>query len=556
MISQETLENFCKLLLYISERERSIEISRQVLSDLKEYDSFQIFKSIDIESKNKIDTYSLINFLGIKGIYCTEEESSLIILFFDQDYDNTLSYSELINLIQSEKILKRPLNKFQLKDKIPYNVEYSLIKLLEKEVDLVRNIIYKLKDIKCRYDFNIHNLFHLMKYFNTITNNSLKNFLNKNEISYIESDIKNIIKRLDLNKDGVVDYCEFHAFFGFPDCVYCCPCASCDSCGKCLCDTCYNNIPCYFHGIIPNKDNNKNNYFLNYESEYANTYYKDYEQDNDNSIYNNLNNTNTNNNFINNNSNNNNLNKINNKNSKNISKGLSMRISPNKENNIKEDIDIKNQFNNFLLLLMKAETDIEKIKIELAKNQDFNIIDIFLFFDQNNKNFLTKDDLLTTLNSLKLENIDDFIINLLFKRFDLTQKNEINYADFFDMLIPFEKEYRNDVDKRKQKKEILSEDLKEILRKVFNEIIKYEYEINEMRKKFDILIMKLKDIFELFDKDKKGYFDFDEFIKYMNDNKLLEDTSLNADLVFIRFDKNRNGKIIFEELADEIQPLY
>ena len=555
MISQETLENFCKLLLYISERERSIEISRQVLSDLKEYDSFQIFKSIDIESKNKIDTNSLINFLGIKGIYCTEEESSLIILFFDQDYDNTLSYSEFINLIQSEKILKRPLNKFQLKDKIPYNVEYSLIKLLEKEVDLVRNIIYKLKDIKCRYDFNIHNLFHLMKYFNTITNNSLKNFLNKNEISYIESDIKNIIKRLDLNKDGVVDYCEFHAFFGFPDCVYCCPCASCDSCGKCLCDTCYNNIPCYFHGIIPNKDNNKNNYFLNYESEYANTYYKDYEQDNDNSIYNNLNNTNTNNNFIN-NSNNNNLNKINNKNSKNISKGLSMRISPNKENNIKEDIDIKNQFNNFLLLLMKAETDIEKIKIELAKNQDFNIIDIFLFFDQNNKNFLTKDDLLTTLNSLKLENIDDFIINLLFKRFDLTQKNEINYADFFDMLIPFEKEYRNDVDKRKQKKEILSEDLKEILRKVFNEIIKYEYEINEMRKKFDILIMKLKDIFELFDKDKKGYFDFDEFIKYMNDNKLLEDTSLNADLVFIRFDKNRNGKIIFEELADEIQPLY
>ena len=555
MISQETLENFCKLLLYISERERSIEISRQVLSDLKEYDSFQIFKSIDIESKNKIDTYSLINFLGIKGIYCTEEESSLIILFFDQDYDNALSYSEFINLIQSEKILKRPLNKFQLKDKIPYNVEYSLIKLLEKEVDLVRNIIYKLKDIKCRYDFNIHNLFHLMKYFNTITNNSLKNFLNKNEISYIESDIKNIIKRLDLNKDGVVDYCEFHAFFGFPDCVYCCPCASCDSCGKCLCDTCYNNIPCYFHGIIPNKDNNKNNYFLNYESEYANTYYKDYEQDNDNSIYNNLNNTNTNNNFIN-NSNNNNLNKINNKNSKNISKGLSMRISPNKENNIKEDIDIKNQFNNFLLLLMKAETDIEKIKIELAKNQDFNIIDIFLFFDQNNKNFLTKDDLLTTLNSLKLENIDDFIINLLFKRFDLTQKNEINYADFFDMLIPFEKEYRNDVDKRKQKKEILSEDLKEILRKVFNEIIKYEYEINEMRKKFDILIMKLKDIFELFDKDKKGYFDFDEFIKYMNDNKLLEDTSLNADLVFIRFDKNRKGKIIFEELADEIQPLY
>ena len=168
MYSSETEKKLGKLLMILAEGERTIEISRQVLSDLKEFDSFQIFKNIDIEDNNKIDSYSILNYLRIKGIYCSEEEASLIVLFYDQDYDNALSYPEFINIIQSDKVLKKSLNKSP-KDKIPFEVDYSLNKLLEKEVELSRNIIYALKDIKCRYDFNIHNLYHKLKYYNSIT---------------------------------------------------------------------------------------------------------------------------------------------------------------------------------------------------------------------------------------------------------------------------------------------------------------------------------------------------------------------------------------------------
>ena len=73
MCSYETEKRLGKILMLLAEGERSIEISRQVLSDLKEFDSFQIFKNIDMEDKNKIDCFTLINFLRIKGIYCTEE---------------------------------------------------------------------------------------------------------------------------------------------------------------------------------------------------------------------------------------------------------------------------------------------------------------------------------------------------------------------------------------------------------------------------------------------------------------------------------------------------
>ena len=567
MCSLETEQKLCKLLLILAEGERTIEISRQVLSDLKEFDSFQIFKNIDIEDKNKIDCYSIINFLRIKGIYCTEEEASLIILFYDQNYDNVLSYPEFINVIQSEKSLKNNLNK-PPKDKIPFDVDYSLGKLLEKEVELSRKFIYALKDIKCRYDFNIHNLYHKIKYFNSITNESLRAFFQKNEVSFLESDIKLILKRLDLNKDGIIDLCEFHALLGFPDCIYCCPCLSCNSCGKCLCESCYNNIPCYSHGTIQNKKNNKNDY----DEKYNYNYYSMGNILNENIILPHQLESSRN------------LNSINkyetsfdNDNKeierKNISKGLAIRTSPrrnynpieinlNKNDNLNLNIKEKNQFNDFLKLLMSAESQIEEAKIELAKKEDFSCADAFKIFVKDNNDYITKDDLKYGLFLLDL-NVDDFIINLLFKRFDLNKKDELSYADFFDMLIPFEKIYRDNIEQKTQKSfsceqslNLISNETKEIIKIVFNIIINYEVEINEKRKDLSILKRKLKDIFYLFDKDDIGFFGFEEFKKYIEENKLINDKNLNGDLLFIRFDKNRNGKIIFEELSDEFEALY
>ena len=490
MCSPETEQKLCKLLLILADGERTIEISRQVLSDLKEFDSFQIFKNIDIEDKNKIDCYSIINFLRIKGIYCTEEEASLIILFYDQDYDNVLSYPEFINVIQSEKSLKNNLNK-PPKDKIPFDVDYSLGKLLEKEVELSRKFIYALKDIKCRYDFNIHNLYHKIKYFNSITNESLRAFFQKNEVSFLESDIKLILKRLDLNKDGIIDLCEFHALLGFPDCIYCCPCLSCNSCGKCLCESCYNNIPCYSHGTIQNKKNNKNDF----DEKYNYNYYSMGNILNENIILPHQLESSRNLNSINKyetsfDNNNKEIER------KNISKGLAIRTSPrrkynpieinlNKNDNLNLNIKEKNQFNDFLKLLMSAESQIEEAKIELAKKEDFSCADAFKIFVKDNNDYITKDDLKYGLFLLDL-NVDDFIINLLFKRFDLNKKDELSYADFFDMLIPFEKIYRDNIEQKTQKSfsceqslNLISNETKEIIKNVFNIIINYEVEINE-----------------------------------------------------------------------------
>ena len=131
------------------------------------------------------------------------------------------------------------------------------------------------------------------------------------------------------------------------------------------------------------------------------------------------------------------------------------------------------------------------------------------------------------------------------------------------MLIPFEKIYRDNIEQKTQKSfsceqslNLISNETKEIIKNVFNIIINYEVEINEKRKDLSILKRKLKDIFYLFDKNDIGFFGFEEYKKYIEENKLINDKNLNGDLLFIRFDKNRNGKIIFEELSDEFEALY
>ena len=623
MCSVETERLVSKLFMTLAEGERSIEISRQVLSDLIEFDPYKIFKTLDIEGKNKIDSSNILAYLRNKGIYASEQEASLLILFYDQDFDGVLSYPEFIHLINSDKNVQK-MSYNSKNEKLPYNIDYSLGKLLEKEIELSRKILFLLQDIKSRYDFNVHNIYHSVKNYDSITPDGVRKFLDKNEVSYLNSDIKSIIRRLDLNKDGRIELFEIHALFGFPNCVYCCPYSSCSICGVCYCDSCYSESPCYFHGIIHNNkddNSNKNNSNKNQVNEnnqnYENIIYKT-EQNSNNSL-------NKNNNFdnnysmpnINKNMNltqpnskidkfqtsipkvNTDTNVLNNQEKEDyeekLSKTLSIRKSPGRKygpieidlsnsraintvccpcrqvqnvqdypinNNIEElnNFELK-QFNDFLRLLMKTERTIEQIKIDLSLNQDFNCEDSFRIFEKNNRGYLTRDDLKYGLYLLDII-VDDFTINLLFKRFDLKKYNEINYADFFDMLIPFEKKYRTDIEKRqpkifdfRPKNEIFNNNTIKCLKNTLILIIKCEKEINEIRKGFSILMRKLKNIFKLFDKNENGYFIFDEYIDYLKKYNLTED-SLNVDLLFIRLDKNRNGKIDFVELADEIEALY
>ena len=221
----------------------------------------------------------------------------------------------------------------------------------------------------------------------------------------------------------------------------------------------------------------------------------------------------------------------------------------------------QNQFNEFMKKLMEVESQIEGAKISLAKNPDFNSEDAFKLFELNDKEYLDINDIKEGLNLIGLYPTERQL-NLLMKRFDLQKNGYISYADFFDMIVPFEKNQRQIVDNREPKFNYPSGSLsifkgKTIsdLKNLFKIIIKAEEDINNERKILGTLRLKLKEIFTLLDKKGKGYFEIDELYAYLENNGLL-DKDKDADLLFIRFDKKRNGKIDYPEVEDELQTLY
>ena len=66
--------------------------------------------------------------------------------------------------------------------------------------------------------------------------------------------------------------------------------------------------------------------------------------------------------------------------------------------------------------------------------------------------------------------------------------------------------------------------------------------------------MKLRDIFGLLDCCRNGYITNSDLMMYLQKECLLGDIK-DADLLFIRLDKNRNGKIDYREVEDEITTL-
>ena len=94
-----------------------------------------------------------------------------------------------------------------------------------------------------------------------------------------------------------------------------------------------------------------------------------------------------------------------------------------------------------------------------------------------------------------------------------------------------------------------------IIKNLLDSIIKYENKFNFMRRGFTTLNLKLKKIFGKIDIGKNGYFSNDDLVVYMKKNRIFTDNK-ELDLLFIRLDKNRNGKIDYKEIYDETHPIY
>ena len=476
--SPSTLIKVGTLLSTLSEAEKDIDISRQILNENFDFEPYMIFTYLDRENKNKIAIDDIIYYLNLKNIYVSKEEANKIISFYDEDKDNQLSYMEFIYLIQSSKhIINVNGNLYNRKvyenKKISQNVEYSFIQLLDKELSLVRRIFSLINEIKSQGDYDIEKLFNLMKIYTNITAEGIDKFFTEilqKPINRQSNFIRNIIKRIDINNDGRIDLNEFKNFFNTHKTT---------------------NI----EELNLKKDNNINN-----------------------------------NNLI---------------------------INMNNQNDV-SDFVFDNKFNDFITELMSIEEKIENAKIDLALRHDFNIENIFRFFDFDNKGYITINDFERGFNKLSLYP-NPLEIKVVFNKYDSNMKNQINFGDLFDMFTPFERDYRIMVENRKPIENEFMLSTKIYLVNLIKEIISNENKLNYLKRQFINFKKRLREIFADIDRDNKGYFDIEDWSSYLKRksklNGVINDNKKGRYLLFIRLDKKRRGRVDYCDLMDELNPI-
>ena len=591
MISPDTESQIIKLLLTLADLERQVEINRQVLSQNLDFDAYQAFRYIDTDNKNSINSENLLNFLNKNGICTNLNELQYLILFYDENQDGCLSYTEFLNMILSEsnyslrKLARERIGSTFPKINLPFNVEYSIVKLFEKELYLIREISCLINFLKSKCDFNTHELYHLIKGNNEfIKPENIKNFLLKNSVKFNDDDIRNIMKRLDFNRDSKIDYCEFHKFF----CGNVDNCSCCNICTQCCFNTNsirtnYSTNNSFQNQFINNQNNNYNNQIPS-DLTLTNSPMRNSNQINLIPLNSNKTNYNYNNNIK-------------------VSPNLTLRNSPQRKNspcsnrelnpnnyivennNCQKTICCPNNCNNcicnickcnpcrcialsyergectfinFIREIMNIENQIENYKIELSLRSDFNIEDAFKIFELNGRGIINEADLKYGLNLLDIY-ASDKDIKLIMRRADIRKNNLISYADFFDLIVPFEKNYRNMIENRLpsnfipkyNKADVFMLSTKIYFQNLIRLIINLENKLEKLRYCLGDAKSQLNCIFKNMDRCKRGFITDEDLNYFMKCNGICC-TDREIGLAFIRFDKNRNGKVELWEIADEL----
>ena len=110
--------------------------------------------------------------------------------------------------------LDRPAMRVGRFDTLPCEIERAVVDIIEKELALQRQLECMKRDLENRCDYTMHKAFRSIDRHNTgfITNCNLSTFLKCQGVYALDSELVQIIRRIDTNGDGKLTYGEFADF--------------------------------------------------------------------------------------------------------------------------------------------------------------------------------------------------------------------------------------------------------------------------------------------------------------------------------------------------------
>lgn len=521
MITSKIENTFANFLLALSENEIIVENERISLSNycdnINKFDTYSLFKFLDIYDQQFIDEYSLTDFFKKYNLVYTNEQIRFIIKFYDSDEDNKLTYSDMLNMILPFTVSDDIVNKSSNSSRMRKSELFTSSLEEQKYIDLIYNQIFRILEAEillCKKIVENSDVLVYSEYMYKKLDRQNKNylnfedfriFLNIHKIFPSDIEIKCIINRLDVDKDGRVGKSEFTKILNYS-----------------LEDISEVEGSCF-------KNKNK----ILYSPRSSSHASKSRLLNTDNRI---LKNSHSNNSHI---------------------YTLSL-----------DEI----QFLEFIKDLIDIELNYENLKCSLSLKHDFNLDDIFNLWEKEGKEFLTLSELREGLNTFGIFPSSEETIQLV-KKFDSNKNGVLYYEDFVEIFYPINSEFRKLLQKRKINSQrnrngnnlsqnynynysnIFSIETEILLKDYLNAIIIGENKVELIRKKINNTTkdFSIINIFNKIDLQGDKFLTIEKFSYYLKNNNF---SFIEKDIALLvaRFDKDKDGRVGFLEFSEEIYP--
>ena len=149
-LSYQTLELVAKIIYEQAKAIRNCEIQKEVLAQNHSFVVLNAFIRIDSGKKQKITTLDLHNFFRENGLIVSEADCFMLVKQFDGTGTGSLSlldltrilcprsYTQTKNLKATNKFFHYGLHTVKLN----YDVEYSILKVIEQEINCLKKVEY------------------------------------------------------------------------------------------------------------------------------------------------------------------------------------------------------------------------------------------------------------------------------------------------------------------------------------------------------------------------------------------------------------------------------
>lgn len=226
MILPETEALVVNLIISIAKEEKSLELLRQVLSEQPLFETYAAFQRIDRKYRGHITSNDIKHFIKYlhnlkireNGIEVNEKQCFYVLKHYDHDQDCKLSFKEFLPILLPlnnsklrDNVISRQPYEVSSKNKLSVDIEYPLVRVFVKELEMHANLENLKKELSLQNDFNILEAFKAIdiNHSRYIDFENLEAYLLRKGIRPQEEDIISFIQRLDKDLDCKVSYMEF-----------------------------------------------------------------------------------------------------------------------------------------------------------------------------------------------------------------------------------------------------------------------------------------------------------------------------------------------------------